>query len=177
MQKVNLFLLLLSPWLLVFSCAQKPIPEKAKLKWLSLADAQAKSATQKKPLLVDLYTDWCGWCKVMDKKTYTNTKVVTYINEHFYPVKLDAETRQKQSWAGKEYSFNSQYRANDIAIYLTRGNLSFPTTIFIPSDGVPRAIAGYMKPAEIELFLKYFGEGAAEKMSLEDFSKGFKSEW
>ena len=61
-------------------------PKNEKLQWLTLAEAEAKIASRKKAIVIDLYTDWCGWCKVMDRNTYTNPNVVQYIHENFYPV-------------------------------------------------------------------------------------------
>lgn len=153
-------------------------PAKSKLKWMTLAEAEAAMKTNPKPVLIDLYTDWCGWCKVMDKNTYSDEKVVAYLEDKFYPVKLDAETRDSINWNGRVFKYNKQYRINEFAIYLTGGDLSFPTTIFI-NDGkaMPQNIAGYLKPNELEPIAKYFGEGNFGKKSYQDFQQSFKSEW
>jgi thioredoxin-related protein len=176
MQKVKL--ILLSAWVLVFSCAQKPVPGHESLKWLQLDEAVNNRKILNKPLLIDLYTDWCGWCKVMDKKTYTNAKVIEYISEHFYPVKINAESKEAFHWNGTVYNFNTAYKSNDFAIYLTKGRLAFPTTVIIPSDGSePQAIPGYLEPKDLELIVKYFGEGAYGKMPFQDFQKQFSASW
>ncbi len=82
----------------------------------------------------------------MDKKTYANKKVGAYLQEKFYAAKVDAETRATIAWNGRSYSFNPNYRTNDFAVYLTRGQLSYPTTVIIPVDGEPQAIPGYLTP-------------------------------
>src|SRR5438045_154145 len=102
-----------------------------KLDWMKLEDVSSKIKEQNKPVLIDLYTDWCGWCKVMDKKTYSKQKVIDYINEHFYAAKVNAETKDPISWRNKTYSFNSTYRLNDFALYVTNGQAGFPTTVII----------------------------------------------
>lgn len=151
---------------------------KVKIKWMSLPDAEKAMKKVPKPILIDLYTDWCGWCKVMDKKTYDNEKVAAYLQENFYPVKLNAESRDSISWAGKTFGYNKQYRINELAIYLTGGDLSFPTTIFIADEkSGPQSIAGYLKPADLEPLAKYFGEGHFGKTSFQDFQKNYKNEW
>ena len=178
-------------WIMVFSCAQKnvvdqnlktsekiPTTNPDKLEWLNLEQASVKLQNQKKPLLIDLYTDWCGWCKVMDKKTYTNPDLIKYVSEKFYPVKLDAETKETLSWNGKQFKFSNDYRVNEFAVYLAGGNLAFPTTIIIPTDGSgPQAIPGYLKPEEMELVLKYFGEGYYGKTPFQEYQQQFKATW
>ena len=164
-------------WILVFSCAQKPAELTGKLTWMSLGDAADSLQKEKRPVLIDLYTDWCGWCKVMDKKTYTDKHVNEYVQQKFYPVKVDAESRHNITWNGKTYSFNANARTNDFAIWLTNGQLSYPTTVIIPPGGEPQAIPGYLAPNELELIVKYFGEGNYGKVSFQDYQKTFKSSW
>jgi thioredoxin-related protein len=162
---------------LVFSCAQRPAETKEKLQWLALDDAATNLKNEKRPVLIDLYTDWCGWCKVMDRKTYSNKNVINYVQSKFYPVKFDAEGRKSITWNGKTYNFNSNYKAHDFAVFLTAGQLSFPTTVIIPVGGEPQAIPGYLAPNELELIVKYFGEGKYGKVPFEEYRKSFKSQW
>ena len=190
MQKIGIALAVV--WLAVFSCAQNsaldgvsnPNGSEAKgnggekLEWLNISEAGVKLQAQKRPILIDMYTDWCGWCKVMDKKTYTNTELIKYVSEKFYPVKLDAETRETINWNGKQFKFRSDYKVNEFAVYLAGGELAFPTTVIIPTDGTPpQAIPGYLKPEEMELILKYFGEGYYGKTPFQEFQRQFKSSW
>jgi thioredoxin-related protein len=171
-------LVIFSAWVFAFSCAEKPVVKGDKLEWMTLAEAKAALQKEKRPLLIDVYTDWCGWCKVMDKKTYTNKNVIAYIRQKFYPVKLDAETREALDWENRHYAYNNGYRANDFAIYLTHGQLSFPTTVIIPVDNTdPQPIPGYLQPAELELIVKYFGEGQYGKTPFETYQRSFKASW
>ena len=162
-------------WVLIFSCAQKPPAEK--VKWLSLEDVSEKLKQDKRPVLIDLYTDWCGWCKAMDKRTYANKNVSAYLQDKFYPVKIDAESRQTFTWNGKKYTFQAGQGANSFAIWLTNGQLSYPTTVIIPPDGEPQAIPGFLSPGEFELIAKYFGEGHFGKTDFGAFQRSFKSTW
>lgn len=165
-------------WIFNFSGGPAITDTRDKLSWLKLQEAESAFNKQRKPILVDLYTDWCGWCKVMDKKTYSDKNVVAYLQENFYPVKLNAETKESITFFGKSYSFNASYKANNIAVYFTQGNLSFPTTVIIPADGsAPQAIPGYLTPKEIEVLLKYFGEKKFGKVPFEEYRKQFKPSW
>lgn len=145
--------------------------------WMTIEEAAAKLQNEQRPVLVDLYTTWCGWCKQMDRKTYSNKQVAQYVLDNYYPVKIDAETHSVINWKGKAYQFSPDFRSNEFAVYLTGGRLEFPTTIIIPPGGDPQAIPGYMEPKQIELLLRYFGEGNYKKFSFEDFQKKFKASW
>jgi thioredoxin-related protein len=103
--------------------------------------------------------------------------VVNYLEEKFYTVKVNAETKTPILWQGKTFAFNSAYKTNEFALYLTQGRLSYPTTVIIPSDGIPQAIPGYLSPKDIEVILKYFGEEQYGKLAFEEFQKNYKSSW
>jgi thioredoxin-related protein len=173
----SLKLMVLFGWISVFACAQKPAPV-SKVEWMTLEQVAASMQKERRPILIDLYTDWCGWCKVMDKKTYSNKKVSAYLQQKFYSVKLNAEGKQSITWNGKLYRFNANYKTHDFAMYLTGGQLSYPTTVIIPVEQLqPQAIPGYLEPKEFELVVKYFGEGKFGKVPFNQFQQQFKSTW
>ena len=145
--------------------------------WMTIEEAAGKLEKEQRPVLIDLYTTWCGWCKQMDKKTYSNRQVAEYLQAKFYPVKVDAETHATIKWGGRSYQFNPNYKANEFALYLAHGQLEFPTTIIIPPGGEPQAIPGYMEPKELEMLVKYFGEGKYNKVSFDEYQKSFKPSW
>jgi uncharacterized protein YyaL (SSP411 family) len=158
--------------------AGSPIPGKEKIQWLSLEEAQARQAKDPRPILVDLYTDWCGWCKVMDRKTYAHAEVSKYISSRFYPVRINAEAKEALQWRGKTFGYNAGARIHDFAIFLTNGQLSFPHTVFlVPGDPAPQAIPGYMEVPDIEVLLKYFGEGHYGKTDFTEFYQKFSRSW
>jgi thioredoxin-related protein len=114
----------------------------------------------------------------MDKKTYTNPNVIAYLQEKFYPVKLNAETKETLKWENKTYNFSNTNRTNDFAVYLTYGRLSYPTTVIIPTDNSgPQPVPGYREPKELELILRYFGDGKYGKVPFQEYQKSFKASW
>jgi thioredoxin-related protein len=164
-------------WILFFSGGVVP-SQNIGVSWLTLQEAEMAAKKEPKPILIDLYTDWCGWCKVMDKKTYANRNVSGYLRDKFYTVKLNAESTEPISWGGKVFYFNQANQTNNIALYLTGGRLAYPTTVIIDaSDAEPQAIPGYLNPKQIEIFLKYFGEHKFGQIKFEEYQKVFKAEW
>lgn len=149
-----------------------------KLQWTSIAQLSAKQALEPRPVLVDVYTDWCGWCKVMDKKTYGNASVAAYLNRKYYVVKFNAESRDPVLWNGKIYRYSQRYAAHELAVHLTKGQLSYPTTVFLPTkNGDPHSVAGFLSVKDFEVLATYFGEGKYPKMPMEDYLRGYKPQW
>jgi len=161
---------------LLFLCSFKKGSEK--IQWMKLDDITVKIKQENKPVLIDLYTDWCYWCKVMDKKTYSNSKVIDYINEHFYSARVNAETKDAVTWNDKTFNYNNQYRINDFALFVTGGRASFPTTvILLGGNEPPIPIPGFMEPKEFEMVVKYFGDGEYKTKSFPEYQKTFKASW
>jgi len=162
----------------IFCFAKVKPTDKEKINWLSISEVNTKLKSDPKPIIMDIYTSWCYWCKVMDKKTYTNSKVISYINSHFYAVKVNAETKDVLKWDNKEYDYNPGNKVNDFALYATGGELAFPNTIiFQKMQSQPASVPGFMEPKEIEVILKYFGEGAYKTQNFADYSANFKATW
>ena len=175
MQKVIVFFI---GSIMILAFTSFRIPEKEKVQWLSIAEMQLAYSKNPKPILVDVYTTWCGWCKVMDKQTYNNEKVAAYINEKYYAVKFDAESKEPVAWNGKQYAYNAQNKVNDMAVYLLYGQMSYPSTVFLSSiDAQPAPLPGFLKPKEIESPLKFFGEGIYKTKNFPEFMKGFSGSW
>ena len=81
--------------------------ENNSIHWLSFEQAvelQAQESNSKK-IFIDVYTDWCGWCKKMDKNTFQNPEVAAYMKEHFYMVKLDGEGKEPIVFKAQTFSF------------------------------------------------------------------------
>jgi thioredoxin-related protein len=120
------------------------------LVWHSIQDALATAGPQGKKILIDFYTDWCGWCRKMDRDTYSDSAVISYINEHFIPVKLNPEQHDSLIYDGETYTYRELARAMSV-----RG---YPATGFLDEDQeMLTLISGYHDASRFLSFLQFFG--------------------
>lgn len=151
---------------------------KEAINWITIEQAEQKMKEKPKLVLVDVYTSWCGWCKVMDKKTYTNPALIKYVNDNFYAVKFDAEQKSAIHFMGKDWHYSNQKRVNDLAVDLLRGRLSYPTTVIMEKNfKSAQPIPGYLEVPQMESILKFFGDNVYLHEKWEDYQKTFKSSW
>lgn len=150
---------------------------KSLINWMSLEEAVALQEKQPKTILIDTYTDWCGWCKVMDTTTFLDPNIAGYINAMFYPVKFNAETTDTIVYRGKKYGNNQSGRRspNQLAVELLKGNLSYPTLVYIDDQWNNYPVGGYLKPDQIEPILIYFAERVNKSAPFDDFKKSFET--
>ncbi|MCX7728341.1 MAG: DUF255 domain-containing protein [Bacteroidia bacterium] len=149
------------------------------VKWLDFKEAQEKNKLAPRPFLVDIYTDWCGWCKVMMRTTYSNPNIAGYINSYFYPVKFNAETKDTIEFDGQKYvSTNAAYpkSPHQLAIKFLGNNLAYPSTVFISSDLKTSFLSqGYLKEQDIEPFLVFMVENVYKTSPFNTFQELFKN--
>ncbi|MEY4896940.1 MAG: hypothetical protein RL525_333 [Bacteroidota bacterium] len=133
-----------------------------KLTWMDFAEGYTKAKAENKILLVDAYTDWCSWCKVMDRETYTNAQVIAVLNNEFVCVKFNPEVEKKHKFGA--YNLSS----NELLYWLANGQPGgYPTSYFIfnPAKNDKRASqAGYLPPDQ---FLNLLGEVIKRKKQSE----------
>lgn len=130
------------------------------IEWLDFETAIERNKENPKYIFIDIYTDWCGWCKKMDASTFISPKVVGYMNTHFYAVKMDAEMREAIVYKEKLYeykAFNSRASYNELAVSLLAGQMSFPSFIVLDKKEVKRGkIMGYKTESALLSELKKY---------------------
>lgn len=127
------------------------------MEWLSFDDVAKMGNKEGKKYLVDVYTSWCGWCKVMDKQTFTNPEVQSYVDEKFHPVKFDAEQKDPIGFKGKQYEWTPGGRkgVNKLAVELLGGRMSYPSLVYLDADmNKIRVSPGFKKPEQLLVELK-----------------------
>lgn len=148
--------------------------KKEGISWISIEKADELRRTAPRKILIDVYTDWCGWCKKMDASTFSDPKVVEYINKHYYAVKLDAEQEEPITLGGKTYVFvpNGRRGYHEIAHELLQGKMTYPTTVFLDENmNMIQPVAGYLDVPTIQPILEYLAENAYKESPWEEWLK------
>jgi thioredoxin-related protein len=147
------------------------------VKWMTPAEFSAMNFDTKKPIIIDVYTSWCYYCKVMDKTTWRNDSVAAYLGANYHAIKLNAESKDPYDWNGTSYNYEAKYKVNMLAVKLLGGNMVYPSTVIIPVNGEPEVLKGAFSAKELEMILKYYGDRLNETKTPEEFMKFFSGKW
>ena len=140
--------------------------------WMSWEEAAKANEKAPKKLFVDVYTEWCGWCKKMDSTTFKEAAVVEEINTNFYAIKLNAEQKESIFWKGEEFKWFPGGRdgVNKLAHDLVDGKLSYPTYVVMDAEYARILISpGYMDAPTLMKELKFAAEEHYKTVSWETY--------
>lgn len=149
------------------------------IKWLSFQEMVVLHKAKPKKVLIDVYTDWCGYCKKMDADTYTNQEIIKYLNENYYIVKLNAE--MKDTVLYDKYTFvnpnpNQNRSTHQLAYSLLDGKLGYPSTVFLDESMQRLTVApGYFNAKNFEVIINWIASNAYKTQNNEEFAKTFVS--
>jgi thioredoxin-related protein len=159
-------------WLSAFQAPTAPAPT-AELRWYSWEEAVELSKTKPKKMFVDVYTDWCGWCKRMDKSTFSDPAVVAYLTENFYPVKLNAEQRADIQFGTETFKFvetEGGRGVHTLAYSLLDGRLGYPAMVYLNEKFERIMISpGYKEVPDMLKELRFAAEEHYNKTSWEEY--------
>ncbi|MFC2151171.1 thioredoxin family protein [Bacteroidota bacterium] len=152
--------------------------QESTVKWYSFEEAIEMNKSEQRKIFIDVYTDWCGWCKKMDATTFNNPGIAKILNEQYYAVKFDAETNDTISFAGKEFiNEGGRNRSpHQLAVALLQGKMSYPSVAYLNEQNqLLTAVPGYYTPDRLEPILMFFAEDAFKTQSFDEFTKKFNS--
>ncbi|MCB0766216.1 MAG: thioredoxin family protein [Flavobacteriales bacterium] len=166
----------------------KPAETKGAIKWLTIEEAEAAAKKAPKPLMVDVYTSWCGPCKMLDAKTFSDPRLAEYVNKNFYPVKFNAESGTAITFKGQKLE-NPEFDPGRVGgrngthqltymIANVQGRIAYPTVVYLDSDlNVLAPVQGYLTPDQMEPILHYFGGAHYKAKDYQTFMGDFKPKW
>lgn len=142
--------------------------------WVSLQEAQQRAGAEQKKVMIDIYTNYCAWCKVMDQRTFSDPEVVQYLNDYFLAVRFNAEEEQALVFKGKSYNRvrNGRKIYHELALEFMRGRLSYPTIVFLDEQlNLIQPIPGYQDASQYIKVLRYFGENYHLRMPWDKYEQ------
>lgn len=154
--------------------------ESAQINWLSWSEVEAEMEKEPRKVLVDVYTKWCGPCKMMNKTTFQDPQVVEYVNEHYYAIKFDAESPDEVKFKGRVFK-NEGYDPNKTgrnsthdltrAIAPVNGRIAYPTIVYMDENfQILSPVQGLQRTAQIMPILSYFAEDAYKEQTWEEYT-------
>lgn len=153
------------------------------INWMTLEEAMAKQETNPKKIFIDVYTSWCGPCKMLDKNTFQHPDVVAYVNEHYYAVKFNAESPDPVNFNGKVYknpTYDPAKKGRNGVHELSRffQVTAYPSMMFLSPDGTAITKAeGYLQPTQLEYYLKTITEEVYLRLKTEEEWKKYQEEF
>ena len=149
-----------------------PAKESLEVKWYTWNEAMELSKKKPKKMMIDIYTDWCGWCKRMDKSTFSDEKVAAYLNENFYPIKLNAEQRESIVFAQDTFKFveNGGRGVHTLAYALLDGKMGYPSVVYLDEKYSRIMISpGYKETDDMMKELRFASEEHYSKTTWEEY--------
>lgn len=145
---------------------------------IEMNQARAEQGLPVKKIFVDVYTDWCGWCKRLDATTFAHPEIINYLNDHFIAVKLNAERQDTVVINGQPFVYvpgEGRRGIHQLAVVLLQNRMSYPSCTFLDESGQQlQVIPGYMNAQQFEAVLHFFGDDAYKSQDWETFNANFK---
>jgi len=158
-----------------FCFAGPKAPPPVAIKWYTWQEAQDLQKTAPKKLFIDVYTEWCGWCKRMDKTTLVDSAVAVYLAANYYPVKFDAEQKNDIQFSGQTFKYTAENGrgVHQLAVALLDGNMSYPSYVYLNEKNERIMVSpGYKEPADLIKELKFATEEMYKTTTWEKYRDG-----
>jgi len=149
------------------------------VKWYTIEEAINLNKKEPRKLVIDVYTSWCGWCKTMDKNTFSNSIVAEYLNTKFYPVRFDAEQTGQVIFNKDTFRYVPQGARgyNEFAAALLNNQLSYPSVVFMDEQlkSIIYINKGYSDAKAFDGIIKFIGGDYFKTQTWENWIAAYKS--
>lgn len=169
-------------FLVISLLSTSSVPENEELRWYTMEEViQIKKDNPQdgKFIFIDVYTDWCGWCKRMDATTFSHPNVIAAFNQYFYPVKFNGEARRDIQFGEQTFKYVAQGRRgyHELAAALLKGKLSYPTVVLMDEGfNMIQPLPGYQTPEQLLPILHFIGSGSFRNQSWEAFRQTWNAQ-
>ncbi len=170
-------LLIILGFLMCFSAQAQEI------KWMSMNEALAAQKKEPRKIFMDVYTNWCGPCKLLDKRTFHNKDVVSYVNTYYYAVKFNAEGAEEVHYNNFTYTnpnYDPQKKGRNSQHFFANAlKISgYPSMVFFDENGnLIAPVVGFKTPQQLELYLKMIHKNDYKKLTTteawQEYEKSF----
>jgi thioredoxin-related protein len=147
------------------------------IKWMTWEQAVELNKSKPKKIVVDVFTDWCGWCKRMDKGAFMDPAIAAYVNDKFYAVKLNAEQKTDIRFNEEVFKFipneNGRGGVHSLAYALLDGKLGYPTMVYLNEKYERIMISpGFKETPDMLKELRFAAEEYYSKTTWEKYRDG-----
>lgn len=157
----------------LFFSSGSVMAQKIPVKWLTLQQLATVQVSQPRKVIVEIYSEECNWCKKFETEVLTNKVIASYINQHYYLVKVEVSDKSTIQFNDKELKSTNGFHPLT-SEYLTLP-LSFPTQLFFDEHlHYLNFLKGYNTPQNFEIALAYYGDNYYKTANWADFLKSFK---
>lgn len=155
------------------------------INWMSMNEALAAQKENPKKIMVDVYTTWCKPCKILDKRTFRNKKLIKYVNENFYAVKFNAEGKEKVTYQGFTYTnpnyvegrSKNQRNNQHLFAHALKVN-AYPTIAFFDEESnLISPVKGYKTAEQLEVYLKMIASDDYKEVKTKEAWEAYQEEF
>tara|TARA_Y100000589_G_scaffold184064_1_gene174399 strand:+ start:170 stop:604 length:435 start_codon:yes stop_codon:yes gene_type:complete len=131
--------------ILIFFVFNSFLSKAQEINWITFEDLPILSKKEAKPVMVFIHTDWCKYCLMQEQNTFTDSVIVSDLNENYYCIKLDGESEKIIPFLNREYSKKGNSHTLSWILGAKNNQLLYPTTVTLsPQFQITNRWVGYI---------------------------------
>jgi thioredoxin-related protein len=169
------FRILLTTLTLTICTFFAPLHAQESINWQQIQQAETLAKKLHRKVVIEIYTQWSEGFKELERGVMGQPQIVKYLNDNFVSIKFDAESKEEVSFQDRNYKFVTQSGVgfHELAAELLRGQMAYPTFVFLDENGNLIQTIQYRSPEQFEMIITYFGSDNHKKMPWKKYEKVF----